>query len=234
MKILSLNTWHGRQAFELRDFLAAQLDTTDVFCFQEAIGSDIEGIMAKLFASPRFDSATTDKFVEDRLHYSLYTFVKQPLAIVRSESILDSSDAETGQALATELDIDGQRLALINIHGIPYPGHKLDTDGRLRQTEQIIAWLQRSASTPAVVCGDFNLLPSTKSVQDFAAAGYRDLIADYAIPTTRNKLAWAKHPDNKQLFADYAFTSPDLEVREFTVPDIEVSDHLPMIIDVAI
>ncbi len=234
MRILSLNTWHGECASELRDFLRSQLETTDVFCFQEAFGSGIEGIMTELFASSHFDSATTDKLIDVRRHYTLYTFAKKPLKIARHESILDESDGETGQALATELDVNGQQLTLINVHGMPYPGHKLDTDGRLRQTEQIIAWLQRSAGTPAVVCGDFNLLPSAKSVQDFAAAGYRDLIAEYAIPTTRNELAWAKHPDNKQLFADYAFTSPGLEVREFTVPDIEVSDHLPMSIDVAI
>lgn len=120
------------------------------------------------------------------------------------------------------------------MHGVPRPGHKLDTDGRLRQTEQIITWLKSYEGLLTVVCGDFNLLPRAESIKRFAAAGYRNLIVDYAIPTTRNRLIWEQYPDNKQLFADYTFTSSDVKVTGFTVPSIEVSDHLPMIIDIVI
>ncbi len=123
---------------------------------------------------------------------------------------------------------DGQAIA----DTIPAPA-KLDSEGRLRQTRQILEWLE-TQDVPAVVCGDFNLQPETKSVQDFTTAGYQNLIKNYAIATTRNRLAWEKWPDNKQPFADYTFVSPNLTVTGFSVPDMEVSDHLPMIIDVAI
>ena len=69
-------------------------------------------------------------------------------------------------------------------------------------------------------------------MQKFAAAGYRDLVKEYQIATTRNRLAWEKWPNNMQLYADYTFVSPGVTVPDFRVPAIEVSDHLSMIIDV--
>jgi endonuclease/exonuclease/phosphatase family metal-dependent hydrolase len=35
----------------------------------------------------------------------------------------------------------------------------------------------------------------------------------------------------KQPFADYIFITPDIKVKNFEVPDLEISDHLPMILD---
>ena len=232
MRILSLNTWYGERALELRAFLLSQLDLTDVFCFQEANGDGIEEVMAELFASPQFQTATVSKFIDAHRDYCLYTISKAPVKLLRQQSLLGQNDADTGAALAVEFDIGGKPLVVVNVHGMPYPGDKLDSEGRLRQTEQILAWLS-DHSSPIVVCGDFNLLPDTQSVKHFTSAGYQDLIKNYAIPTTRNQLAWDKHPDSKQLFADYAFVSPNLEVTGFSVPDSDASDHLPMIIDVA-
>ncbi len=60
--------------------------------------------------------------------------------------------------------------------------------------------------------------------------GYQNLIKDYQIKSTRNRLSWELWPEDKQHFADYVFASPEINVVEFSVPDIEVSDHLPMIV----
>ena len=65
----------------------------------------------------------------------------------------------------------------------------------------------------------------------FEDADYRNLIKDHRISSTRNELAWDRFPGNKQLFADYTFVSGDVEVRDFKVPNVPISDHLPMILD---
>jgi endonuclease/exonuclease/phosphatase family metal-dependent hydrolase len=67
----------------------------------------------------------------------------------------------------------------------------------------------------------------------FEENGYRDLIKEYKISTTRNRLAWEMYPDNKQLFSDYVFLSPGITINNFSVPDNEISDHLPMILEVS-
>lgn len=233
MKILSLNAWHGKRYQELKDFLSSELETTDIFCFQETNGDNMEQIMAELFDDSRFSFTHTTKTTDTDRYYSLHTFIKKPLQLLHSEPLFDDNDPETGQALAAKIKIDDTTtIAVVNIHGVPFlVDDKLDTEGRLRQTETIIDWLQKS-NLPSVICGDFNLLPEAKSVTNFPAANYRNLIADYGIATTRNRLAWERHPDNIQLFADYTFTSFDIQVKEFSVPENEVSDHLPMIADV--
>ena len=35
----------------------------------------------------------------------------------------------------------------------------------------------------------------------------------------------------KQHFADYVFVSKDVKVKKFEVPYLEISDHLPLILD---
>jgi hypothetical protein len=65
----------------------------------------------------------------------------------------------------------------------------------------------------------------------FKNNGYKNLIGDYQIITTRNNLAWSLYPD-KQYFADYVFASPEIKVKSFEVPNNEVSDHLPLILEI--
>jgi endonuclease/exonuclease/phosphatase family metal-dependent hydrolase len=78
--------------------------------------------------------------------------------------------------------------------------------------------------------GDFNLLPETESVR-LLAAGLRNLVIERAIPSTRSRLNPYYGTPQEQPHADYAFTSPGLQVADFQVPDAEISDHLPMILD---
>lgn len=66
----------------------------------------------------------------------------------------------------------------------------------------------------------------------FEKNGYKDLIKDYKIPTTRNKVAWKMYPDNPQLYSDYVFVSSGIEVKSFSVIENEISDHLPLILEI--
>jgi endonuclease/exonuclease/phosphatase family metal-dependent hydrolase len=83
-----------------------------------------------------------------------------------------------------------------------------------------------------IIGGDFNLLPETKSAQMFEENDYRSLIKEFRIRTTRNRLAWELYPNDKQYYADYVFVSPGVNVKEFSVPENEISDHLALILRV--
>jgi len=93
----------------------------------------------------------------------------------------------------------------------------------------------KGASGPQIVIGDFNLLPDTESIKKFEVYGYQNLIEDFAIKSTRNRIAWEQFKNEpgfvKQHYADYCFVSKDVKVKKFTVPNIEVSDHLPLILE---
>lgn len=83
-----------------------------------------------------------------------------------------------------------------------------------------------------IVGGDFNLFPETKSIKMWEEIGYRNLIKEYGIKTTRNEYAWRNYPNNKHYFSDYVFVDPSVKVTNFDVPEMTISDHLPMIVEI--
>jgi endonuclease/exonuclease/phosphatase family metal-dependent hydrolase len=125
--------------------------------------------------------------------------------------------------------MNGINFWIGNVHGKARPGEKEDTPVRIKQSEKIINYFKDLAG-PKIIGGDFNLNPDTKSVEMFEKAGYRNLIKDFGIKNTRNKLSWEQF-NNVQNFADYCFTSPEVKVKSFKVPYMEISDHLPQILD---
>ena len=86
--------------------------------------------------------------------------------------------------------------------------------------------------------GDLNLNPDTESIRMIEEAGYRNLIAKHDIKTTRGEMNRKLHPEwaggkyGYQEFADYTFVSKKVSVTGFEVPEAEVSDHLPMILEI--
>jgi len=135
-----------------------------------------------------------------------------------------------------EIEKDSENLVVCNAHGLSWPFDKMDTLERIIQSERIIDFLKNSNGQKIVV-GDFNLFPNTKSIGMFEESGYRNLIKDFGIKTTRGTLVKQMHPeygnrpDGFQEFADYTFVTSGIEVKSFEVPDLPLSDHLPMILE---
>jgi endonuclease/exonuclease/phosphatase family metal-dependent hydrolase len=114
--------------------------------------------------------------------------------------------------------------------GQPKPGTKLDTKEREEASKRIIDFMKEK-SGEKIIGGDFNLLPNTQSILAFENSGYKNLIKEFNIKTTRNNNAW-KHYEDKQLFADYVFVSKNLKIKKFEVIENEISDHLPLILTI--
>jgi len=129
----------------------------------------------------------------------------------------------------------GVEVTIIGLHGNSEPGSKLDSAKRLAQSQKVLDFLT-ARTGEKIVMGDFNLMPKTKSIKIFEEADYRNLIVEYGVQTTRGsnhrKLSpqYANTPEGYQEFADYTFVSPGIHVDEFTVPDLPLSDHLPLIL----
>lgn len=77
-----------------------------------------------------------------------------------------------------------------------------------------------------ILLGDFNLNPDTQSFS-LLANGMRNLIQEYGITSTRSS-----HYTKDNKLADYTLVTPGINVAQFTVPTLEVSDHLPMILEI--
>lgn len=119
---------------------------------------------------------------------------------------------------------NGRECLVANFHGLWDGGAKTDTPDRLLQSQNIKAFLDR-VQGPKIMCGDFNLLPTTESLR-IIKEGLVDLIEKNHISSTRS------HYYLKEArFADYAFVSPNIKVNEFKVLPDAVSDHLPLYLD---
>jgi hypothetical protein len=129
-------------------------------------------------------------------------------------------------AQSVQLSRDGIRLRVINTHGLWIGGGKGDTPERIEQSERLGDFLSVQRG-PIVLCGDFNLLPATKSIR-ILEKNLRNLISEFHIPTTRSPLT----PESKGKFADYVFVSPGLRVTGFRTLDVLVSDHLPLLVEI--
>lgn len=124
------------------------------------------------------------------------------------------------------IDASHGPVTVINFHGLWNGKGKGDCEDRLEQSDRIIEFL-KALDHRFVLCGDFNLLPDTESLKKFERFGLRNLIAEYGITSTRTNFY-----TKPEKFADYAFVSKEVEVKEFkTLPD-EVSDHLPLYLEI--
>jgi endonuclease/exonuclease/phosphatase family metal-dependent hydrolase len=249
MKLISLNTWGGRGGL---DELLAFFDknkAVDIFCLQEmwqggdhmegkrAGGSPLEFVEYNLLN--KICAVLKDHVSYFRPHYeywyglallakkSLHATNEGELFVYQYKGYLPEGDkgnhARNIQYITVET-ANGLRT-IVHIHGIWNGQGKTDSPDRIKQSENVLAFLA-TLTNPYVLCGDFNLLPDTESLKMFERAGLRNLISENGITSTRS--SFYTKPDK---FADYIFVSDGVKVNEFKVLPDEVSDHMALYLD---
>lgn len=233
MRIIFLNSLFGKIGKKYFDYIKKESKNTDIFCFMEytpevftqtsAILKDYAGFLEK---GHKLSFADFRNILDCQV-----IFVRNNVELLSSGKLnlnnLDKND--TGFASYVVIKYKSKEICVVNVHGKAYPGDKNDTPARLKQTQKILNFCKKFKYTK-IIGGDFNLNPDTRSVKMFEEAGYRNLIKDFEIKNTRNRISW-KTFKNVQHFADYCFVSPEVKVKSFDVPYMEVSDHLPLILD---
>lgn len=235
MRIIFLNIWQGKNKYALKEFLDKESTITDCFCFQEVSPNFLNDLKLWLPGySCFYEKGRIAVF--DGLIYGQAIFLKAEIETDEAgkTKLYNQLGDDIGFLQYQSLHSDNKKLWLGNVHGKTKPGNKKDTKSRLKQSERIINFFKDKAG-PIIFGGDFNLLPDTRSVKMFEDSGYRNLIKEFKIKSTRNELSWKQFENDpgfvKQYFADYVFVSPEVKVRSFEVPNIEVSDHLPLILE---
>ncbi len=226
MKIVFLNTWNGEIKDGITEFIRNQALDTDIFCFQEvypemrqlarSILSDYEEFYA-------YKEISGDDFTQA-------TYVNKKIKVIETGEVLDAQ-TDCGLGVNIKITFGNKIIQICNFHGCCQPGDKLDTPARLRQSIGLIEYFKDKKGLK-IIGGDFNMLPDTESIRMFANNGYRDLIREFDVKTTRNRVAWEMYPNNPQYHADYIFLSPEIRMKNFSVVNNEVSDHLPLILEI--
>jgi len=224
MKILFLNAWNAQLHDDLAAYITSEARDTDIFCFQEAY-DDMKSLCDALLTD--FTRYADYKYVTEDDNFPQVTYVRKGISVVSSGSILQDK-SQTGLGLYVETEVRGKHFFICNFHGMSRPVDKLDDPNRISQSKALIESFV--GKRQVIIGGDFNLFPDTESIQMFEKQGYRDLIKEYKVKTTRNQIAWDMYPGHEQYYSDYVFISSDIRLERFEVIDNKVSDHLPLIV----
>lgn len=259
MKLISLNVWRGRIFDPLIRFTKQHSLNTDIFCFQEMqdtnsnvkqykgirtnLLSEIKSILPQ-FQIYHFPSAggfdNNADPVNFDLTFGITIFIKNSIKVSKNENyfVNKKSDHKNLQKDFSNLPVplqyinfyfEDKSFSLFNFHGIPFPGNKLDTNERLADTKKVKEIINSKPGAKILV-GDFNLLPETQSIKIFESY-LKNLIKEYKIQRTRSKLSPFFGMKGFQKFADYIFVSRDINIKNFEVPRVDISDHLPLILE---
>jgi len=221
-----LNTWEAATGEVLWNYLKEESENCEVFCFMET-GDKFRRKCKEILSN--YVCITDKKVVVNKNEYFQSTYVRVDNKILKSETLL-RFDPCLGLGIFTQIQRNNKVWNVANIHGVAKPGDKLDNPKRLEQSQKIIEYMAKIDGIK-LIGGDFNLEIETESVKMFEKNGYRNLIKEFGIETTRNHFSWDIYPQ-KQLWADYLFVSPEVKVKSFEVPRNEVSDHLPLIVEI--
>lgn len=257
MKLISLNTWGGKIYQPLMAFIKKNAGDTDIFCFQEIFSTEsktnsIKGYQANLYAEISkilinhqgyFAPSLRNYLIGNRLtiekvnfglDFGLAIFVKKQLSVNLSGDFFVYGkrfvvNPQDQNSLPRNFQYvmfkkTGKKFTVCNLHGIWLKEGKEDTTSRLEQSKQINNFLNKQKGKK-ILCGDFNLDINTESIK-ILEKDLRNLIKDHSIQTTRNS-----HFPGSEKFADYIFISKEIKVKSFEVPQIEISDHLPMVLE---
>jgi endonuclease/exonuclease/phosphatase family metal-dependent hydrolase len=249
MKLISLNIWGGRKFKGLMEYIQSKKDSTDIFCFQEVYSTSTNRKLVdnkfkanilellekelsefKMYFVPSISNFSFTGSINFSLKWGIVIFVKKNIRVIESKSdyICGYVDSELNEKIPKPRKVQWIKIkkgkkeyALIHFHGLWVKGEKVDTKERLLQSQKIRKIIDKIRGRK-IICGDFNLLPSTKSLS-IIEKGLINLIKENNISTTRSK--FYKKPDK---YADYTIVSKDLDVSGFDVPHLKISDHLPM------
>lgn len=247
MKILSLNVW-GCRVPAVFEFIKGQSSSVDVFCFQEVLKGGT-GVTDKGEIKDSFERINeilidydgyfleygdggyfSQKVSLLDFQYGLACFVRKEIKhenlggvrLYDFERKWGDHDGDLAAGLLQSVKINN--YTLFNIHGLWQEGsEKKDTDARFEQLKIINNFIEKYDNK--IICGDLNVRPETVFLKSFKE-NHQDLMHNFNIETTRSSLY---KKDLKH--ADYIFTDKSVLVHDCYTEDVEVSDHLPVIVD---
>jgi len=240
MKLMSLNIWGGHVKTPLIEFVKSHSDV-DIFCLQEVYNNakskiSTEDRVVSLNILSELQAILTEHhaFFRPIVNniYGIGILVKKEIDVIDEGDIIIHENlhyAGSGPAHSRNLQwlqyqSHNSIYSVFNVHALWNGQGKTDTPERIAQSKNIKKFIS-TINTPKILCGDLNLRPDTESIK-LIESQMNNLIKIYDIHSTRSNL----YPKEEK-FADYIFTSPDININSFKVLDVEVSDHLPLLVD---
>ena len=181
---------------------------SDIICLQEVLYSQYKKIKFRL----RMDGIFAENVVDKEFGVCILTKYK----IVAQNHVLLTSKKEQRGFAHIKVKIEGDRyLNVINTH------LGLDKDERVKQINEILDFISINLEgniedlAGNIVCGDFN-------EKNIYMSNFNDVAVDlnqHNTPTfSKNRI-------------DYCFISENLSAKSYTVDEVYMSDHFPVVVE---
>lgn len=249
-KIVSLNTWHGGEIFEpLMNFL--ERENADILHLQEVYQNPEH----KYFKKPSFNcfeyiqekfvypfsakskeffmDAEGEKIVIGNATFSRFEIVDQEVIQFRGHKTFDYNFYSTQKpvnfteapynALLSNIKIGKEIITSINVHGVwGFDGY--DNPRRLSMRDELKKYFD--PQTPVILSGDFNTELKTETMQGLSKGLHNPF--EGQLETTFNVIQ-KNHPGFEHSLVDHFFVSRHFKVLEAYQPQVDISDHLPLV-----
>lgn len=126
--------------------------------------------------------------------------------------------------LDATIDLDGQSLHAISWHGA-WTAPPQDTPETERQAKIVVDHLS-SISVPFIIGGDLNTIPQSKTIQMVSSIATNLMEGSGILQTMNSRL---HRIGSRGYLVDYIFTSKHFKKISLDVPQVDVSDHLPVV-----
>ncbi len=248
LKYLNLNLWLGGKIWQpTLDFL--KQENADILALQEVFNSrdsslpqhyrTIEGIQNELnYEYTYFDLCFIKnwnglKFETGNAILSRYPIISQNSLLYDGvfgeyEEKPEDFQIQPRRVQHAQIDIDGFDLNVFNTQGI-WGTDGDDNERRIKMANSIVGFINDRKNV--LLSGDFNVKEGTKTT-GIIEKNLKDLFKN-----ERDTSFNMKRKDNPQLASvvvDFIFASPTLNVISKKSPEVDISDHLPLIVEIEV
>ena len=203
-----------------------------IAAFIKEIEPDVVGLLEVDSGTYRSEKRNQAEVIADALgHYLLYQSKYKPHGLLQHLPLF----SKQGNAFLTRHEIKNQKFHYFE-HGLKRLVIELELEQcviflvhlsivfrhrhyQLRDLHELI----QSADKPVLVGGDFNLLWGAHELKLFLAA------TGLVSANVRNTPSHPSRKPHRQL--DFILHSPALRVRDFFIPSVRLSDHMPLVCD---
>lgn len=245
LKFVQVNIFKGKYLDALVDFL--KKEDPDIVAMQEVTYGDVSYYhdkMINLFEYIKKKTghggyfASDQKFVDSpKSLFGNAVLTKLPITGSKVLTLKDFRPvtlAEFGDsaifphlarlAIDVMVDVNGRIVHAISWHGA-WTAPPADTPETLRQANMVGSYL-KSIAAPFIVGADMNNIPDSKTVEVIEGVANNLMNGSQVEQTTHPKIHKIAP---KGYLVDYIFVSDDFKLKSLEVPEVLVSDHLPVV-----
>ncbi len=244
IKFITLNIWHGGKLFnEALQFLKSE--KPDILFLQEVYDGKNQTLEKRLrtieifnqelqyphynFAPKILDVKDVGKIPQGNALFSKFPVTPQTTIFFHSLYGKFSEDEETDwtqwPSLAQHVQIHAgdNTIDAFNVHG-PWELSGGDNKQRLKMSRMIVENVK--GKNHVILAGDFNVRPDTKTIRNIEK--HLTNVFKGELKTTFN-MRQKTNPGFATAVVDYLFVSPDIKVEKKFCPQVNISDHFPLI-----